>query len=136
VQNPSPPLPWLHRLAEKEKLFTRMNTIKEPENEAGTGEDKRGDIIIQGFGAQGANCILDVQVTDTDAKSHSKQLPANVLETHKKEKKRKYIGACLERRRHFTPFVCSLDGLLGQEATIFSKCLAVKLSAKWQRTYS
>jgi hypothetical protein len=112
-----------------------MHTTKESKDD-GTSKDERGDILIQGFLARGTDCILDVCVTDTDGKSYCKQLPAKVLETHKKEKKRKYLGACLERRWHFTPFVCSVDGLLGQEATIFYKRLAAKLAAKWQRTYS
>ena len=112
-----------------------MQTRKESDDD-GTGKDKRGEILIQGFWARGTDCILDVRVTDTDAKSYCKRLPAKVLETHEKEKKRKYLGACLERRRHFTPFVCSVDGLLGREATIFSKRPAAKLAVKWQRTYS
>jgi hypothetical protein len=29
------------------------------------------------------------------------------------EKKKKYLQACLEQRRHFTPFVISTDGLIG-----------------------
>jgi hypothetical protein len=112
-----------------------MNTTKESKDN-GTGEDEHGDILIQGFWARGTNCILDVRVTDTDAKSYCKQLPAKALETHKEEKKPKCLRACLERRWHFTPFVCSVDGLLGREATIFSKRLAAKVAAKWQRTYS
>jgi hypothetical protein len=38
--------------------------------------------------------------------------------------------------RHFTPFVCSTNGMLGREAATFAKRLAAKLAAKWQRTYS
>jgi hypothetical protein len=47
------------------------------------------------------------------------QDPAKVVETHGKEKKRKYLPeACLKQRRHFTPFVVftSTDGLLSEEA--------------------
>jgi hypothetical protein len=36
-----------------------------------------------------------------------------VIATQEKQKKRKYLEACLEQLRHFTPFVCSTDGLLG-----------------------
>jgi hypothetical protein len=47
------------------------------------------------------------------------------------------LEACLERRRHFTPFVCSVDaGLLGREAKTFAKRLAAKLASKWEKTYS
>jgi hypothetical protein len=75
-------------------------------------------------------------VTDTDAKSYSKRDPAKVLESQEKEKKRKYLEACLERRRHFTPFVCSVDGMLGREAKTFAKRLAAKLANKWEKSYS
>jgi hypothetical protein len=53
-----------------------------------------------------------------------------------REKKRKYLGPCLEQRCHFTPFVCSTDGLLGREASTFAKQLAAKLTNKWQKPYS
>jgi hypothetical protein len=78
-----------------------------------------------------------VHVTDTDAKTYCKRDPAKVLESQEKEKKRKYLeAACLERRRHFTPFVCSVDGMLGQEAKIFAEPLAAKLANKWEKSYS
>jgi hypothetical protein len=60
--------------------------------------------------------IIDVRVTDTDVKSNLSRDPAKVLETHKKEKERKYLAPCLAQRHHFTPFVVSTDGLLGKEA--------------------
>jgi hypothetical protein len=44
-----------------------------------------------------------------------------VLESQEKEKKRKYLRACLENRHHFTPFVLSVEGLLGGEAKTFAK---------------
>jgi hypothetical protein len=46
-----------------------------------------------GFWARGTDCILDVRVTNTDAKSYSKRDPAKVLEPQEKEKKRKYLEA-------------------------------------------
>ena len=63
--------------------------------------------------------MLDARVTDADAKSHCKRAPAKVLESQEKEKK--CLEARLERCRHFTPFVCSVDGLLGTEAQTFAK---------------
>jgi hypothetical protein len=51
-----------------------------------------------------------------------------VLAAHEREKKKKYLGACcLEQRRHFSPFVVSMDGLLGKEE---AKLLLKKLSAR------
>jgi hypothetical protein len=125
------------RVAVNEKaLKAGSNTTKTTDEDDGTSESDRGDILIRGFGARGTDCILDVRVTGTDAKSYCKPAPAKVLETHGKEKKRKYLGPCLEQRRHFTPFVCYVDGMLGREATTFSKRLAAKLATKWQRPYS
>jgi hypothetical protein len=62
--------------------------------------------------------------------------PAKVIAMQEKEKKWKYLEPCLEQQRHFTPFVCSTDGLLGCEAETFAKRLAAKLAIKWQKTYS
>jgi hypothetical protein len=70
------------------------------ENEA-TGKDDHGDLLLRGFQAQGTSCIVDVRVTDMDAKSYIKQALAKVLETQEKEKKRKYLEPCLKSRRHF-----------------------------------
>ncbi len=71
---------------------------------------------------------LDICVTDTDAESLKLKSVFQVLETYETEKKRKYKKACEERRWHFTPFVCSVDGALDKEAIGFLKRLAHKLS--------
>jgi hypothetical protein len=55
------------------------------------------------------------------------------LIAHEKEKKKKYLEACLEQRRHFTPFVVSANGLLRKEAkTLLEKILAL-LAEKWEK---
>jgi hypothetical protein len=109
---------------------------KSKENDV-TGKSDHGDLLLRGFWARGTNCIVEVRVTDTDAKSYCKQPPDKVLESGEKMKKKKYLEACLEQRRHFTPFICLVDGLLaGREAHTFAKHLAAKLAKKWQRSYS
>jgi hypothetical protein len=125
------------RVAEKVNVLASKDANQpDPTTQEAAPEDERGDLLIRGFWARGTDCILDVRVTDTDAKSYCKRPPAKVLGTQEKEKKRKYLENCLQQRRHFTPFVVSVDGLLGKEATTFSKRLAAKLASKWQRTYS
>ena len=64
------------------------------------------------------DCILNIHhFTDTDAKSYSKWGSSKVLESQERDKKkRKYLEAYLVRRHHFTPFVYSLDGMLGWSA--------------------
>jgi hypothetical protein len=59
-----------------------------------------------------------------------------VLIAHEKEKKKKYLEACLEQRRHFTPFVVSTDGLLGKEAKTLLKKILALLAKKWEKLYS
>ena len=47
-----------------------------------------------------------------------------------------YLEACLQQRRHFSPFVASVDGLLGEEETATPKRLASRLATKWKQYYS
>lgn len=66
---------------------TPNDTIRQQNTEkSATGEDACGDLLIRGFWARGTDCILDVHVTDTDAKSYCKQPPAKVLESQEKKK--------------------------------------------------
>ena len=51
-------------------------------------------------------------------------------------KKKMYLEACLQQRRHFYPFVASVDGLLGVEATANLKMIASSLATKWRKPYS
>jgi hypothetical protein len=95
--------------------------------------DERGDVLVRGFWKNGTDCIIDIRCTDIDAKSVLSKDPAKVLENQEREKKKKYLGACLAQRRHFTPFVVSTDGLLGREAKRF---LSTLLVVKWEKPYS
>ena len=47
-----------------------------------------------------------------------------------------YLEACLQQRRHFSPFVASVDRLLGVEATAALKRIASRLDTKWKQPYS
>jgi hypothetical protein len=47
-----------------------------------------------------------------------------------REKKEKYLKACLEQHRHFSPFVAPTDGLLGKESPTLLKKLATLLAEK------
>ena len=97
---------------------------------------ERGDILIHGFYEKQTSCIIDVRVTDSDSPSNLSALPEKVLLRHEKEKKKKYLEACIEERRHFSPYVCDCYGLLGEEAKAVNKKLAAKLANKWKAPYS
>jgi hypothetical protein len=130
------PLIEAGRVKESEKDTPITDTSQKKTEQTAAGEDERGDLLVRGFWARGTDYTLDARVTDSDAKSCSKQDPAKVLELQEKKKKRKCLEACLERRRHFTPFVCSVDGMLGREAKTFALRLAAKLTNKWEKSNS
>ena len=98
--------------------------------------EDRGDILIRGLWANGTDCIIDVRITDVDAKSQRSRPSHKVLDAHEKEKKKKYLGACLEQRRHFSPFVVSTDGLIGKESRTLLNTLSAALALKWEKPYS
>ena len=96
----------------------------------------RGDVAVKNFWRQGTECIFDVRVCDTECSSAAYRRSKKVLERAEKEKKDKYSQACLDRRRHFTPLVFSVDGLAGKEADAALKCLSTKLAKKRSKEYS
>jgi hypothetical protein len=98
--------------------------------------EDRGDILVRGLWACRTDCIIDVRITDVDAKSQQSKDPHKVLEAHKREKKKKYLEACLEQRRHFSPFMASTDGLLGKESRTLPSKPSALLAEKWEKPYS
>ena len=54
-----------------------------------------------------------MRVVNTDAKSHSENPPEKCLQETERAKKRMYLEACLQQRRHFSLFDTSVGGLLG-----------------------
>ena len=85
---------------------------------------------MHGFWANGHQCIFDVRITDTDARSYRRKNPQKVIADQEKEKKDKYLNACLERRKDFTPLVYSVDGIAGKEAKGAEKRLSSYLTKK------
>ena len=98
--------------------------------------DEREDLLIRGFWRSGTDCIIDVRLTDTDQPSYLSKTPFEILEIQEEEKKRKYSKKCCEQRRNFTPFVISVDGMIGKEAKSFLKHLGHICADKWDITYS
>ena len=99
-------------------------------------DGQRGDVLVRGLFQRGTECIIDVRVTDLDSISQRSTDPDKVLRKHEKQKKSKYLQACLEQRRTFCPFVVSTDGVLGFEANCLMKRIAAKLAVKWKLPYS
>ncbi len=95
------------------------------------GNEARGDVGAHGFWKQGRTTIFDVQVCDTDARSYGNRKSKKVLESAARRKKDKYEGACLERRRDFTPMIYSVDGMADKHAQAAERRIAGMLAAKW-----
>ena len=96
----------------------------------------RGDVLIRGLWERGTDCIIDVRVTDTNAKSVIRRNPEDVLEAQEREKMKKHLKACQDQRRHFTPFVISCTGSIGKQAKALIRKLAGRLSDKTDKSYS
>jgi hypothetical protein len=95
-----------------------------------------GDVLICSLWVGRTDCIIDIHVTDTDAKSNLSIDPTKVLEAHKWGKKRKYLKDCLEQCHHFTPFLVSTDSLISREAKTLTKKLSAMLVGKWEKPYA
>ena len=96
----------------------------------------RGDISTHGFWRRGIDTIFDVSVTDTDCSTYLGHDPGTVLAGRERFKRRKYGAICEDQRRHFTPLVYSVDGLVADKAIRAQKRLAKLLSIKWRKVHS
>ena len=77
-----------------------------------------------------------MRVVNTNALTHRTKDSEKCLHEAERIKKKMYLEACLQQRRHFSPFFASVDGLLGVEATATLKRLASCLATKWKQSYS
>jgi len=82
------------------------------------------------------DCILDVHITDTDAKTYQAKDPMKVLASYEKNNKKKYLAPCLAPMFHFTPFIVSADGFLVHEADAVICQVAGKYAKKTEKPYS
>ena len=114
---------------------SRSAAVEETEGMS-TPTEERGDLLIRNLWKHQTDCILDVRITNLDAPSNIHRKPESVLLSHEREKKKKYLQACLDQRRHFSPFVVSCDGVLGKEAKVVLQNLAGRLAKKSGKPYS
>ena len=77
-----------------------------------------------------------MRVVKTDALTHRTKDPEKCLHEAERGKNKMYLEYCLQQRRHFSPFIASLERLLGVEATATLKRLASCLATKWEHSYS
>ena len=58
------------------------------------GDEARGDVAVYGLWKKSETCILDICVTDVDAKSYASCASKKVLERAAKKKKDKNFDCC------------------------------------------
>ena len=68
---------------------------------------------------------------NTDARSNLARTREKFLQEAVRAKKKIYLEAYLQQRRHFSPLVASVDGLLDVEAAATLKKIASRLTTKW-----
>eukprot|EP00957_Ditylum_brightwellii_P146082 11123351-Ditylum_brightwellii.AAC.1 len=64
--------------------------------------DLYGDLMIKHLWKRQTDCILNISITNTDTKPYISCSVESVLAMQEKEKKDKYLQACLEQKRHFS----------------------------------
>ena len=77
-----------------------------------------------------------MSIVITDATSYYSKTPNKLLETAEKDKKKKYLDACLKKLQQFTPFVISVYGLLGVQVWETLNRISSQLTTKWKEPYS
>jgi hypothetical protein len=102
-----------------------------PHVQSSTNNDEdRGNLLLHGIWEQQTHCVVDVRIANVDLGPYLTSTPEKVLLClQETEKKKKYLQACLDQRRNFTPFVSSTDGLMGREATALVKGLASMMAS-------
>ena len=99
--------------------------------------EERADTIVRNFWGNNRDCCFDVTVRNLDADSYWSKDPLRILASAAAAKKKKHLGSsCLEHRHDFTPLVFSCDAIFDREALYALRCMARKMSKKWEIHYS
>ena len=96
--------------------------------------EQKGDLLIRDLWQQGTDNVHDMHIVNTGALTYQLKEPEKCLHKAERGKKKIYLEACLQQRRHFSPFVALVDGLLGVEATATLKRIASRLATKWKQS--
>ena len=114
---------------------SKLTTPSDVMTAASEVTEQKGDLIIRDLWQQGTDSVHDMRVVNTDALSYVRRSPEKCLQEAERGEKKIYLEACLQQRQHFSPFVASVNGLLGVEATATLKRIASHLATKWRQPY-
>ena len=98
--------------------------------------ENKSDLLIRDLWQNGTDSVQKMCIVDTGAKSHSAKTPEKCLHEAEQTKNNIYLEACLQKHQHFSPFVASVNRLLGVEAIATMKRVASRLATMWRKPYS
>ena len=127
------------------KFFKYCDTKENPDRTTGTtvldnapqlqAMEHTGDLLIRDIWHNGTDIVHDMRFVNTYARSHSENPLEKCLQEAKRAKKLMYLEACLQQRRHFSPFVSSFDVLMGVQETYTLKMISICLAKNWRQPY-
>ena len=95
------------------------------------GEESRMDVTALGFWGSWQRAFFDIRVFDPFAPSYAKKSISSLLQTHEKEKKKKYGRRIREiEKSSFTPLIFTVSGGCGKECDAVLKKLATMITEK------
>ena len=89
-----------------------------------------GEVMIQGLWVQQAESIIGVKLGDADADSYKYEPMENLLDCWETINKDTHGKHCNDQRKHFSPFVLSVYGILGREALVLLAQLSQIIAEK------
>ena len=92
--------------------------------------EQKGDLLIRDLWQNRTDSVHDMRVAKTDAENHTVKISEKCLQEEERGKKWMYLEACLHQCNNFSPFVDSVDRLLGVETTTTTKTISSCLATK------
>ena len=98
--------------------------------------DNKVTLLFRDLWRQGTDSFHDMHVVNTDALTHRTKDPKKYLHEAKRGNRRYIWRLASSSVGTSPPFVASVYGLLGVDATATLKRLASRLATKWKQSYS
>ena len=89
--------------------------------------EQKGNLLIRDLYQNGTNSVHYMRVMNTDTKSHLSKTTYKCLQGADRGKKKMYLGACIQKCRHFLTLV---GEILGIEVGATLKSIASHLETK------
>ena len=90
--------------------------------------------MIQGLWDRQVNVIIDARLGDAGADTYKYKPMTSLLARWEKIKKDKHSKNCHDQRKHFSPFVLLVDGMIGREDLVIISQLSRVMSEKSEET--